>query len=139
MHEIEVKQWCSEQRSRVQMYLAREGVKYGHIEEEPSWLVEPYVSIWAVESKNSGKIGWWVICGDLPTDYISFEDAKEVKQVIKNISERWSEVADCMIKNEPHPTIEIGKPNEWSDLGPLLKKRAKILSEWANDDSLWEE
>jgi hypothetical protein len=41
-----------------------------------------------------------------------------------------------MLRAEPHPTIELGSPETWAELGPLLKKRAELLSSCAADDSV---
>src|SRR5688572_31851449 len=66
------KQWCETARSQVARYLETQSVSHGQIGEWPAWHVAPYVSIWAVESQaRPGWVGWWVICGDLPTDYVS--------------------------------------------------------------------
>jgi hypothetical protein len=67
--------WCEQQRVAVNEYLQSQGVKHGRVGDWPAWHVAPYVSIWAIESVNRPEwIGWWVICGDLPTDYISASD-----------------------------------------------------------------
>ena len=69
--------WCSERREQVAQYLLRENVTYGQIGEWPAWHVAPFVSIWAIESAASNnRLGWWVICGDLPTDYVSAAELK---------------------------------------------------------------
>jgi hypothetical protein len=140
MDEKEEDQWCEERRDEVKFYLEKEGVKHGRIGEWPAWFVAPYVSVWAIESKKTPEsVGWWVICGDLPTDYISSNDANDPRQVLEQISARWYEVANCIQKGEPHPTVEIGKREEWPTLAPLLQSRAEILDDWAKDETLWEE
>ena len=127
-------------RVKLQLYLEDEGLQHGRIANEPSWLVAPYVSIWTIESnKTPGNIGWWAICGDLPTDYISSNDAKNPRQVLNAISKRWLEVADYMQQGKSHPSMELGNPKTWPDLAPLLKSRAETLGKWASDNSLWEE
>jgi hypothetical protein len=45
-----------------------------------------------------------------------------------------------MLKGQRHPGIRIGTssdPNELKELGDLLYRRASLLLEWCNDDSLW--
>src|SRR6267143_18187 len=64
--------WCAACRRRVRKYLAGESVRHGRIGSWPAWHVAPYVSVWAVESQaRPGWVGWWVISGDVPTDYES--------------------------------------------------------------------
>jgi hypothetical protein len=67
--------WRSGQRVLIENYLLSQGVEHGRIGDRPAWDVAPYVSIWAIESlARPAWIGWWVISGDLPTDYISSAD-----------------------------------------------------------------
>ena len=67
--------WCYEQQRKVADYLRSQGLNHGRIGEWPAWHIDPFVSIWAIESLDwPGWIGWWAISGDLPTDYISSAD-----------------------------------------------------------------
>ena len=101
----------------------------------PPWHVAPYVSIWAIESKTRPDwIGWWAICGDLPTDYISAAHIKHPRQAMRAIAEEWLEQAKLMASNERHVDIRIGQPEEWASLAPLLETRASLLLQWANED-----
>ncbi len=69
--------WCSEQQIIVAGYLQTQRLKHGRIGEWPAWHVAPKASIWALESVARPEwIGWWVISGDLPTDYISAADVE---------------------------------------------------------------
>ena len=79
-----------------------------------------------------------MICGDLPTDYISAATIKHPRDAVRGIAERWMEVAAYMKRGEAHPTVTIGPPEMQSELGLLLKKRAVLLLEWTQDDTLWE-
>lgn len=134
------KQWCNERRAEVAAYLKSEGVNHGRIGEWPAWHIAPYVSIWAIESaKRPEWVGWWVICGDLPTDYVSAETIKHPREAMRSISERWLEVSAYMERGEKHPSINIGGPGSWSQLSPLLKSRSQVLAKWVRDDNAWEE
>ena len=137
--EIE-EQWCTERRAEVAEYLMREGVKHGRVGEWPAWHVAPYVSIWAIESsKQPEYVGWWVLCGDLPTDYISAENIKHPRDAILAIARRWLDASSLMARGEQPPTMSIGPVENGLELAPLLETRANILIKWANDRSLWEE
>jgi hypothetical protein len=132
--------WCDERRREVGEYLRTQGVEHGQIGEWPAWHVAPYVSIWAIESKaQPGYLGWWVICGDLPTDYISAAQIKNPRGAMREFSRLWTEAAKCMCKGVAHPTVKIGKPGDWAELGPLLESRSRTLATWADDGSMWEE
>jgi hypothetical protein len=135
----EEERWCDERRAQVAEYLRDEGIRHGRIGEGPAWHVSPYVSIWAIESgTTSESVGWWVICGDGPTDYVSAKGVKDPRTAVRAFADRWNEVALYMLRAEPHPTIELGSPQTWAELGPLLKNRAELLRSCAADDSAWQ-
>ena len=140
--EIEDK-WCEEQRKTVSAYLKKQGVKHGQIGEWPAWHVAPYVSIWAIESfKKRMWIGRWVICGDLPTDYISSSDIEppqHPRKALNVIASNWLRYVEDWKKGKEQKECHIGGSGSFAELAPLLTQRAKLLREWAEDDSLWEE
>ena len=133
-------QWCEQQRIRVVEYLKIEKIDHGEIGEWPAFLVAPFVSIWAIESlKAPGWLGWWVISGDLPTDYVSAINIKHPRDAMRSIAERWLEVASYMERGIEHPDINIGSPLNQLELSSLLNVRARLLLECANNDSEWGE
>jgi len=135
----EEERWCQERRAQVAEYLRAEGIRHGRIGDWPAWHMSPYVSIWAIESGTTpDSVGWWVICGDGPTDYVSAKRVKDPRAAVQAFADRWNEVASYMLRAEPHPTIELGSPKTWVELGPLLKRRAELLSSSAADDSVWQ-
>ncbi|SFS01069.1 protein of unknown function [Granulicella pectinivorans] len=132
-------QWCNQRREETTVYLHKEGLVHGEIGSWPAWHVAPYISIWAVESlKTPGAVGWWVISGDLPTDYISASSAKHPRQALRAFAETWEDVASHMRDGTPHPSISIGPPEMSSELLPNLEKRSEILRRFADDDAMWD-
>jgi hypothetical protein len=138
-HPAVEEQWCAERRAEVTAYIKHERVDHGRVGEWPAWHVAPYVSIWAIESKQRpGWVGWWAICGDLPTDYVSAETIKQPRDAVRSIAEEWREQARLISTGESHPDIYIGRPEDRASLAPLLVARASKLLEWADDDSVWD-
>lgn len=132
-------QWCQERRAQVEDYLLHEGVEHGRIGEWPAWHLAPYVSVWAVESKARPEwVGWWVICGDLPTDYVSAAKIKHPREAIRCFAERWRELARVMASGDRAPDIQIGPPEDGPSLSALLNSRASTLLVWVDDDAQWE-
>lgn len=130
--------WCEERRAQVVAYLKQQGVKHGRVGEWPAWHIAPYASLWAIESAAQPDwVGWWVVCGDLPTDYISSAKAEHPRDALRAIAQRWVEVSAGMQRGETHPTIKIGHPGDQAELAPLLQRRGGILLSWANDDQCW--
>ena len=132
--------WCNERRSELTEYLQQEGVVHGKVGEWPAWHIAPYVSIWAVESKSSpGWVGWWAICGDLPTDYVSAATIRHPREAVAAIADRWSSTAKHMAQGQATPGFSIGEPSDWPRLAPLLASRAELLQEWASDSEHWDD
>lgn len=136
-------QWCEEQRARVESYLKEEQVKHGRIGDSPAWHVSPYVSIWAVESLTRPEwIGWWVIAGDLPTDYVSadeIEPPQHPRKATKAIAERWLEWVQATRQGREHEDLQIGGRHPNLELATLLESRANLLIEFAGNDAHWDE
>lgn len=129
-------QWCLAQRARVEAYLQREGVDHGRIGQWPALHVAPFVSVWAIESKARPEwVGWWVICGDLPTDHTSSADIKCPQDAVRAIAKEWLELAGYMERGELHPDSRLGRPEDWPTLAPLLRRRAELLLSWEGSDS----
>jgi hypothetical protein len=64
--------WVAEERQKVIDYLFSQHCEHGGVGEWPAFHVDPYIALWAVQSlKTPGRIGWWAISGDVPTDYAS--------------------------------------------------------------------
>jgi hypothetical protein len=98
------------------------------------------MALWAIQSKKApGCIGWWAISGDLPADYISSADGRRPREALRAFSRIWDEVSAFMLRGEKHPDCVMGSPEEWPELGKLLKSRAEVLLEHADDDSLWDD
>jgi len=134
--------WCSEQRKIVADYLRSQKLKHGRIGEWPAWHIAPHASIWAIESLARPEwIGWWAICGDLPIDYICSADVKppqHPRKAMRVFAQNWLEVVEEWKDGREIENSQIGDSSSHGELGPLLELRAKLLMEWADDDSLWE-
>lgn len=135
--------WCDEQRALVKNYLRIQKLEHGRVGEWPAWHIPPYVSIWAIESlKHPEWIGWWAISGDLPTDYISAADVEppqHPRRAMRVFALNWLEIVKAWKERREIENSRIGDESSRQQLSPLLESRAKLLLEWSEDDSLWEE
>lgn len=138
--EVVEEQWCAEMRARVIQYLFTEQVSHGQVGEWPAWHVAPHVSVWAIVSGSKlGWVGWWVVCGDLPTDYVSADAIKHPRKALQAFSERWGGYATAVRRGAAPDDFEIGGFKESPEtMLPLLESRAKVLANWANDDAIWD-
>jgi len=135
--------WCCERRAQVDGYLQSQNVKHGRIGDRPAWHVAPYVSIWAIESLTRPNwIGWWVICGDLPTDFISSADVESPqhpRKAMRAFADHWLKQVEAWKAGRDYEGIRIAGPQSDAELAPLLESRATLLREWADDESQWAE
>ena len=137
---LEEDAWVRQEREKVVAYLTSQRCEHGGIAEWPAFHVDPYVALWAIQSRTvAGRVGWWAISGDLPTDYMSSSSGYHPREALRHFSAEWVSVAESMRRGEDHPRTKIGAPELWSTMAPLLEKRAQLLREYADDDSLWEE
>jgi hypothetical protein len=133
--ELEEEQWCDERRAQVVAYLAGQKLTHGEVGEWPAWHIAPYVSIWAIESlKSPGWVGWWAICGDLPTDYCSASQPAHPRKALREFIATWS-AALAAFKPGDEVIGETGLP---AHLAPLLRERVRLLKECDADEDLWQ-
>jgi hypothetical protein len=135
MTEGEEAAWCAARREDAVRYLAKQKVNHGGVGAAPEWSLPPYVSVWAVDSpKSPGSVGWWVICGDLPTDYCSSAVYRSARWAVRAIAERWK-VAAAAVRPWDEAISDSGLP---ASLAPYLAARAELLLEWTEDPDVWE-
>jgi hypothetical protein len=132
--------WFEEQRSETQAYLQKEGAVTGDVGERPAWYMAPYVAVWAIESwKSPDWVGWWVISGDLPTDYLSSQGVGSPRDAVRAFAKRWSTFVTSARAGETTGDYSLGSEVPSSELCDLLEGRAELLSELSEDESVWED
>ncbi len=131
-------QWCEERRKQVLDYLDAAQLVRGDLADIPAWVVYPYVSLWAVESHRApGYIGWWVICGDCPTDYVTAAADQSARSGLRAIAAQWQAAVGFLARGEQHPEFTMGGREDARTLAPLLEARAAALIKLADDEELW--
>ena len=129
--------WCIERRGEVICYLKDQGVNHGRVSEWPVWNVYPYTSSWAIESKTSPEsVGWWVIAGDHPTDYVSSENIKEPREAYKVIAENWLLHCNNAETGKEQKIMHIKLDSQ--ELIDMLRSRAETFIKWVSEDEHWE-
>jgi hypothetical protein len=131
--------WLRGQRASVEAYLATQRVAHAGVPERPAWFVAPYFALWPVASlKRPSSTGWWVVSGDVPTDYVSSAEGERPREALQSFSRRWTDLAARMSRGEPHPTMQVGDRARAGELAPLLRSRATLLERFADDDGCWD-
>jgi hypothetical protein len=129
--------WFAEQRALAEQYLRGQQALFGSIEPEPAWSVPPYVAFWRALGGRSGQPVYWVITGDLPTDFLPSDAAPTPRAAASAFAERWRTVAGYLSEGKEHPTIRVGAPQDRAGLAPMLRRRADTLHGWAAKDEYW--
>ena len=130
--------WCAARGVEVMACLQRQTLEHGRIGDWPAWHVMPYASLWAVESKHRPEwIGWWVICGDLPSDALAAHDLPAPRDALRAFGKRWVLHAECLDRGEV-PSAWAHLPDEaLPKLAAQLKTRGAALQAWADDAASW--
>jgi hypothetical protein len=128
-------EWRQARRGDVIEYLGRQDrLVQGAVGEIPAWSVYPHVAVWAVESvKAPGAVGWWVIVGDLPTDYCSSKDCPDPRRAVAHIAGTWRAAVDGRREGDE----VLGSIGIRVDLADMLAERADMLLAFTRDESAW--
>ena len=134
--------WCDARRLEVASCLEQQGLaaRAGRIGDGPAWFVAPYVSVWAVESLQRPEwTGWWVICGDLPSDALPAHDLPTPRDALRAFGKRWLLHAQGLDRGQVHAAWRHVPDADLPKLTAQLKKRGAALLLWADDEASWPE
>lgn len=94
----------------------------------------------------SAAITFAVLVSPLPLfaedakSYISAADVtppQHPRKAVRAIAQRWLKQVEAWNEGRDYEGIRIAGPHSLKELAPLLAKRAKMLLDWTDDDSLW--
>ncbi len=132
--------WCAAEREKVMVYLQTQNCHHAGVGERPAFHIDPYIALWAVQSPtHPGRIGWWALSGDCPTDYMSSASGYHPRDALRYFSSEWLRASDAMKRGESYEGVKIGRPELWPKMAPLLRTRAEILRKYAEDDDWWDD
>ena len=129
MSQEEMSSWVREQFQKANKFLAENGVLFESVVTEESRYLAPYVAMWKIKS-NDNKF-YWVITGDLPTDFMPFENEKTARAAIKHFSLLWQMKAENINRNEKASDTE-------KEFAQMLISRAEGLHRIQSQEGLWE-
>jgi hypothetical protein len=134
--------WFVALRHEAQEYLTRNEVPHARLHDVPAWYVYPHLSVWAAESGASpGYVGWWVLCGDCPTDFAPCTGDRTPRAAVEEIAARWRAAAIFLAQGDQHPDFDVGDiaiaTSRAVELAPLLAERARVLEKYLADEDIW--
>ncbi|MGI2261538.1 DUF4826 family protein [Shewanella sp. GXUN23E] len=124
-------QWVREQFQKANKFLAEKGVIPGKVLTDQSRYLVPFVAVWKMEASQPKKHQYWVISGDLPTDYVSADVAPTAREAIKHFSLTWQLKAENLIQSGV-----VRDPTQ-AKFANLLVARAQSLYKMQEDEKLW--
>lgn len=130
--------WLAEVEEQFIEYLLMHNLDVRPLDRMAEWSFPPKVALWSVQLSPQAQV--WIICGDVPTDFIVIQGTASPRDVMIQICDRWDEVSASLKSGRQHPTIRIGEgdsPAQLEELGTLLDLRAKLLRNWVQDPKIW--
>lgn len=133
--EMEAKrqEWIREHFQKANKFLAEKGVMPSNVLVDECRYLAPFVAIWKIESKQPKKQTYWVMSGDLPSDYVEVSVAQTARDAMRHFSMMWQ------LKAENLHRSGVTKERTQADFANLLVARAEDLYKMANDEKIWGE
>ena len=130
--------WCAQQREHVDWFLDQQPIHPGRIGEWPAFHIAPHVAVWAIESgEEEDLLGWWVITGDLPTDYFSALELHHPREVLGEAANRWQMLLDNVAKGVEDDSISLPGLAENKELQEILRVRIELLRKTYGQEAFW--
>lgn len=123
-------EWVRSQFQRANKHLAESGVLFDSIVTEESRYLAPVVAVWKI--KSTDKRYFWVISGDLPCDFMPYENEKNARDALRRFALSWQLKAENL-----GASGNLDKTKQ--DYIGLLISRAEGLYQLYEKDDLWKE
>jgi len=118
-----------EQFQKANKHLAENGVLFESVVTNESRYLVPYLAVWKIKDTNNAM--YWVMSGDLPTDYIAESTAATARDAIKHFAMAWQLKAANLRASEGADATSL-------EYAELLESRAEGLHAIQNQDELWQ-
>ncbi|NKF51530.1 DUF4826 family protein [Shewanella sp. WXL01] len=124
-------QWVREHFQKANKFLAEKGVIPTKVHTEESRYLAPYLAVWKMDAKQPKKQTFWVMSGDLPSDYVDVKVAATARDALRHFSMMWQ------LKAENLHQSGLTQDKTQREFANLLVSRAESLYHMHNDDKLW--
>ncbi|VEL96711.1 uncharacterized protein DUF4826 [Alteromonas sp. 76-1] len=122
-------EWVREQFQKANKHLAENGVLFESVVTNESRYLVPYLAVWKIKDTNNAM--YWVMSGDLPTDFIADSMATSARGAIKHFAMQWQLKAANLRASESADASSL-------EYAELLESRAEGLYAIQNQDELWQ-
>lgn len=125
-------EWVRTQYQKANRFLAEKGVIPSKVLVDESRYLAPYLAIWKMESKRPTTKTYWVMSGNLPSDFVDVKVAKTARDAIRHFSMMWQMQAENLIRSGA-----TRRDATQAKFVQLLVSRAESLYRMHNDEKLW--
>ena len=122
----EKQQWLRDKYQVATKFLADKGMVTTSVSDADSRYIIPLMSVWKLNLIDKSSV--WVIAGDLPTDYIEENVAKDAREAVRHFSYKWQMQADQLLQ---------APSNEQHEFANILIHRAESLYNIFTKDEIW--
>lgn len=120
------KEWVREQYQVATKYLAEQGLVTESVVVEESRYLVPLLALWKLKALDSNY--YWVICGDVPSDFSKFDAAPNAREAVRHFSYKWQLQAENLLR---------AGDKEQEEFAQLLVGRAEGLYKMYEQENLW--
>lgn len=121
-------EWVRDQFQRANKFLAENGVLFDAVVAEESRYLVPFVAVWKISSMDTKQ--YWVISGDLPTDYMNAQNAQNVREALRHFAMKWQLKAENIRSTGTQDKTQL-------QFAAMLEMRAENLFDMQNEEALW--
>lgn len=108
------------------------------LEARPVWIRPFEFVIGQVRDQGQDTVRFWIIGGNLPTDYVHHRVAETARDAARHFAMKWQ--LDAARLGDPASREQAGRDPEydWDTHSRALIKHAEHLYSITEDDSLWQ-
>lgn len=130
-----IKQWGQEEVVKVQKFCLSKGIDIKSFQRDRCLSIPPAIGIWYLSSKT--KEDFWIVSGDLPTDFAPGSVAANPREAIRYFAMSWQLKAARMEDSLAEGKIVLADKETQEKAIQELITKANALMGLQQDDKLW--
>ena len=121
--------WVREQFQKANKHLAENGILFKSVTVEKCRYLAPICAVWQIATND--KKDYWVISGDVPSDYMALDGAGSARDAIRHFSFKWQMQAENIRRQVVDDQVQL-------NYAQILEQKAERLYQVFADDTLWQ-
>ena len=129
MNQEQLAEWVKIQFQRANKHLAENGVLFDTVVTGDSRYLAPYLALWKIKAHDGKQ--YWVLGGDLPSDFTLADNAPDAREALKYFALSWQMKAQSIQAAAPQDKTQ-------QEFAELLINRAEVLYDMHKQDRFWQ-